>query len=79
MFDGVDIGLAFPLGPLGAEPQVSRTASIGEPLLFEPGLEEPVLDPVSLPVLEEVLEPVAAPVGFEVVGTTAGTEGQALS
>jgi hypothetical protein len=79
MFDGVEIGLAFPLGPVGATPQLSRTASFVGPLpsdWLEPVLE---VDPESLPVLEEELDPVAAPVGFEAVGSTAGTEGQALS
>ena len=65
MFDGVAIGDAFPVGPVGAEPQVLRTASFGAPF-FEL-------------VLEELLDPVAAPVGFEAVGTTFGTEVHALS
>ena len=77
MFDGVAIGDAFPVGPVGAEPQVLRTASFGAPL-FGP-LLLPVFDPVLLPVLEELLDPVAAPVGFEAVGTTVGTEVHALS
>ena len=77
MFDGVAIGLAFPVGPVGAEPQVLRTASFGAPL-FEPVLE-PVFDPVLPPVLEALLDTVAAPVGFEAVGTTSGTEAHALS
>lgn len=73
MFAGVAIGLAFPVGPVGAAPQVLRTASFGAPLF------EPLFDPVLLPVLEELLDPVATPVGFEVVGTTSGTEVHALS
>lgn len=51
---------------------------------------EPVLEPVFVPVFEPVFEPalepvfepdvlVATPVGLELVGTTAGTEVQALS
>jgi hypothetical protein len=85
MFDGVEIGVAFPVGPVGAVPQVSRTASLGAPLLpdwFEPAFEpvvEPVFEPVLLPVLDDELDPVAAPVGLEVVGTTSGTEVHALS
>jgi hypothetical protein len=97
MLEGVEIGFAFPEGPAGALPQVSRIASLAGPFSFwfpvvdPPAVEpvvpvfEPVLDPVVEPVLPEpevellVVEPVLAPVGFEDVGTTAGTEVQALS
>ena len=82
MFAGVEIGLAFPVGPAGAAPQVSRTASLC-PLLPPVGFVEPILDPVLEPVLEPVFEPVfdpvLAPVGFEAVGVTVGTEEHALS
>jgi hypothetical protein len=87
-FDGVEIGLAFPVGAVGAEPQVLRMASLGDLLdawfdpVFEPAVDPvlpPALEPVLVPVLEELLDPVAAPVGFDAVGTTAGTEVHALS
>lgn len=70
----------------GVAPQVSRLCW---PLVFEPVLLplEPVVDPgfePDEPVFELVVELdedelVAAPVGLELVGTTAGTEVQALS
>lgn len=74
------MGFAFPDGPDGALPQVSRTASlavfVGLFGLWVPVFPvlEPELDPVEL-----VAEPVSAPDGFEAVGTTAGTDVQALS
>jgi hypothetical protein len=73
MLDGVEIGLALLLGPVGAPPQVLLRTLCWACAGVEPWLVEPV-DPV-LP--EE--ESVASPCGLEVVGTTEGTEGQALS
>jgi hypothetical protein len=79
MFEGVAIGLAFPVGPVGVAPQVSRTASLC-PLFLLVGLVEPVPDRVLglEPVLEPVFEPVLGPVGFEAVGMTVGTKVQVL-
>jgi hypothetical protein len=85
MLEGAEIGLAFPVevfGPVGAEPQVLRAESFWFwPLLV--GVLVPALAPVFAPEFDPVeapvLEPVLAPVGFEAVGTTAGTEVQALS
>ena len=71
MFDGEERGLAFPVGPVGAPPQMSRLCWAGVLPLAGAG---------ALPELElPELEPVAAPVGLEVVGTTFGIEEQALS
>lgn len=94
MLAGVEMGLAFPDRADGVAPQVSRLCWPWPPVepvlepVFEPVLDpvfEPVFDPVE-PVVEpdededpDDEEPVAAPVGFEDVGTTAGTEEQALS
>jgi hypothetical protein len=81
MFTGVEIGLAFSVGPVGALPQMSRAASFGEALPtvgVGPALGT-VLGPVLPPMLAEEADPVFAPVGFWVVGTIAGTEVHALS
>jgi hypothetical protein len=68
------MGVAFPERATGARPQVSRTVSLAGFSLFWFWLLV-----VVEPVLEVEVEPVLAPVGFEEVGTTAGTDVQALS
>jgi hypothetical protein len=91
MLDGAEIGLALLAGPVGAAPQVFARLCwpwAGVLPVFPFAGAFPVLPvlpvlpalpvlPV-LPVLPEA-EPVANPWGFEVVGTTEGTEAQALS
>ena len=87
MFAGVATGLAFPVGPVGALPQMSRAARFGEPLPtvdFEPALGSALAAGLAAGlgagvVLPPVLLEEADPVGFSAVGTTAGTEVQALS
>ena len=69
MLDGVEIGLALLVGPVGAAPHwLARLCWLWFLLVL-----------LVLLVLPEEDELVASPFGFEAVGTTAGTEEQALS
>lgn len=84
MFAGVEIGVDWPEGAEGVAPQVSRLCcALVEPV-FDPVLVlldpvDPVVEPVDPVVVPDDDELVAAPVGLAAVGTTAGTEVQALS
>lgn len=79
IFTGVERGLAFPVGPVGAEPQVARTESFWPFGVVLGVLAPPAFDSLLAPVLPPLLEPIFAPVGFGADSTTIGTDVHALS